>query len=141
MDKKLAPHFAWLFALGAIALGTVFAIVLANKGWSIVAPTVGLTFAAAGVASSYLTRASKPQAIIPMVVAGLGVGIVTFISIKHALQALSSLDGSLATGVTILAAVATLKVLGVTLVAGVGGALGGFQLRGKSFGDLLKRPG
>ena len=41
MDKKLAPHFPWLFALGAIALGTLFSIILASHGWTFVAPAVG----------------------------------------------------------------------------------------------------
>lgn len=140
MDKKLAPHFAWLFAAGAVALGVVFSFVFANKGWTYVSASVGLSFAAAGVASALLTRATKAQALLPMIVAGLGVGVVAYITIKSALSAVSDIGGAAATGVTILAVWATLKVLGVTLVAGIGGVLGGFQLRGKTMGDLLKRP-
>ncbi len=87
-----------------------------------------------------MTRATKAQALLPMIVAGLGVGVVAYITIKSALSAVSDIGGAAATGVTILAVWATLKVLGVTLVAGIGGVLGGFQLRGKTMGDLLKRP-
>jgi hypothetical protein len=135
MDKKLAPHFAWMFALVAVGLGVALSFLTATHGWKVAGATLGATYLAAGICTSLLTRASKPQAVIPMVVAALGIGAVYFIVVKRALDPINhTLASVIATGWAI-------KVLGITLVAGIGGALGGFQLRNvKSFGDLLKKP-
>jgi hypothetical protein len=135
MDKKLAPHFAWMFALVAVGLGVALSFLTATHSWKVASIAIGLSYAVTGVCTSWLTRASKPQAVIPMVIAALGIGAVYFIAVKRVLD---PINHTLATG---LAAIAAAKVLGVTLVAGIGGALGGFQLRNvKSFGDLLKKP-
>jgi hypothetical protein len=136
MDKKLAPHFAWLFGLAAVALGVAFSFLLVHHTWKTASIAIGLSFAICGVASSWLTRATTPQAVIPMVVAALGIGAIYFIVVKRALD---PINHTLATG---LAAWAAIKVLAVTLAAGIGGAVGGFKLREvKSLGDLVKKPG
>jgi hypothetical protein len=135
MDKKLAPHFAWMFALVAVGLGVALSFLTATSGWKVASIAIGLSYAVTGIGASWLTRASKPHAVIPMVVAALGIGAVYFIAVKRALDPISH---DLATG---LAAFAAIKVLAVTLAAGIGGAIGGFQLRNvKSFSDLLKKP-
>jgi hypothetical protein len=135
MQNKLAPHFAWLFALVALGLGVAFSFLTAKSGWKVTSIAIGLSYAVGGVCSSWLTRASKPQAVIPILVAALGIGAIYFVAVKRVFDALNP---TLATG---LATFAAIKVLGVTLFAGIGGALGGFQLRGvRSFGDLLKKP-
>jgi hypothetical protein len=135
MDKKLTPHFAWLYAALALGLGVAFTFLLKNHTWKVATIAIGLSYAVSGACASWLTRATKPQAVIPMVVAGLTIGAIYFVTIKSIFGEINQ------TAATMLAVYAAAKVLGVTLAAGIGGALGGFKLRDvKSPGDLLKRP-
>lgn len=144
MDNKLSAHFVWLFAAVAVIGGVGLSIATVKQGWTVTSIALGLLYGGLGCVAAWRTETTRFPAVSASVLAALAIGIIYFIVAKKVLQEAAGAVGVAAkagTATTMLALVPTVKVLGVTLGAGIGGTLFGFKLRNvKSFGDLLKRP-
>jgi hypothetical protein len=144
MDRKLSPHFVWLFALVAVAGGVGIAYLTAPHGYKV---TAGAVFAFVGLlacASAWLTRASTLGVIGPWIIASLGLAVVYFVVVKRVLGGAASelgVSGAAADSLGgTVAAVFAGVVLVDALVASIGGAVFGIKLRSvKQPSELLRR--
>ena len=143
-DKRLSPHFVWLFALVAVIGGLGLSFLTAKHGWKV---SAAVFFGFVGVMSclgGYLTRASMLQAILPFVIASGALGAVYYVIVKSVMSSAANavgagghLDGAATAMGTVAAVLITLDAL----AASVGGAIFGIKLRAvKSPSDLLRRP-
>lgn len=132
-DRKLAPHFVWLFALAAV--GVALAVTklvpspLGPKAWvGIYAGVYGVT-AAAG---TFLTRTGLVRALGAFAIAAFGLGIFHYISIARHMASAGDVGSAFGT-------VFALLFLGAAMVGAVGGALFGLKLRKNLARPLLGR--
>jgi hypothetical protein len=143
MDRKLPPHLVWLFALVAVGGGLAISYVTAPMGLKVSAIAFAVFFGAVACAAAFLTRATAAQAIVPFVVASLGIGAIYFVVTRKvitetadAFGAGGAVDGFGSATAIVVAAI----VLCDALVASIGGAIFGLKLRKvKSPRELLRR--
>jgi hypothetical protein len=142
MEKKLAPHLVWLFALGAVGAGLgVSYATLSSGGW-VAAIAFAVVFGGIACAAAWLTRSTTFQAVTPFVVASVGLAVIYFIIVKRAVTDAVGSSSIADAGGTMLAVYAAAKGLIAALGASIGGAIFGIKLRSvRSLGDLVKRPG
>lgn len=143
-DKRLTPHFVWIFALVAVLGGLGISFLTAGHGWKV---SAAVFFAFVGLMAflgGYLTRANTLQAVGPFVIASAALGAVYYVIVKSVMTSAAAsvgahgkLDGAAST----MGTIAAILIVIDALAASVGGATMGIKLRSvKSPGELLRRP-
>jgi hypothetical protein len=143
-DKRLSPHFVWLFALVAVIGGLGLSFLTAKHGVKLSAIVffgfVGLMAFLGG----YLTRANGLQAVLPFVVASVALGAVYYVIVKSVMSTAADALGAQGHAGGVASAMGTFAAVLIfldALAASIGGATTGIKLRAmKSPGDLLRRP-
>ncbi len=143
-DKRLSPHFVWLFALVAVIGGLGLSFLTAKHGLKVSAIVFFGFFGLMAFLGGYLTKASTLQAVGPFVIASFALGAVYYVIVKSVMTAAASavgasgkLDGAAAT----MGTVAAILIIVDALAASVGGSTFGIKLRAvKAPGELLRRP-
>lgn len=121
------PHFVWLFALAAIALGIGGGYATAGLGIKVSSAVFLGTYALAGFMATYLTRAGTGLAVLAFVVASLATA-----GIYYALVSGMSSSSDGAQIGSFIGAFAAAVALVETLVAGIGGCVAGKRIRGQA---------
>ena len=123
IDRKLAPNFVWLFAtatlLAAIVVTKLTPTALSPKAWG----AIYFALYAIGSASAvYLTRSGAFRSILAFALAGAGLGVFYFLTIRSHMAS----AGALGTGT----AMVFMIVFTVdALAAGIAGSLFALKFR------------
>jgi|GEM_PF-4879071 len=143
-DKRLSPHFVWLFALVAVIGGLGLSFLTAKHGLKVSAIVffgfVGLMAFLGG----YLTRANGLQAVLPFVIASVALGAIYYVIVKSVMATTANAlgaNGHANSAAATMGTVAAILIFIDALAASIGGATTGIKLRAvKAPGDLLRRP-
>ncbi len=129
---KLGGGYAWLFALGAIALGAGAAYVTAGMGSKVSSGIYFAVFLISGFAATALTKAHALMSVLAFVLAsGISAAAYYWVAAQAMADATSALGaaeagGTLGAAVGIFVAVITFIV---SAVGGVGGTIAGARVR------------
>lgn len=143
-DKRLSPHFVWLFALVAVIGGLGISFLTVGAGWKVSAVAFFVFVGLMAFLGGYLTRASMMQAIGPFVLAALALGATYYVILKAAVNAAAGAVGAgghAGGAASAMGFIAGFIIAVDALAAGIGGATTGIKLRSvKSMGELVRRP-
>jgi hypothetical protein len=150
-NKSLSKHFAWLFALGAIAIAVAVTLALnpvKPGSWKVIFGVIGASAVGLSLVSAWFTQASTGGIIGRFALAGVAVGGVYFAYAHHLMgkaKAAASGAGLSVTGDTgalasLIGSLGGVFVLILVALGGVVGAVIGSRLRaGKGYGIIPAR--